>query len=126
MARPACAFAKLEALVGPETIAEIQTQLRYRLLNFFGRCLAHLGEPTSPPRPPARGPRLWEIADAVKDRYDPQAHPGRGGRFLPFPWGRLTRNAPLTTADGDETIPEVPLEFLSFASGRPSYFPERR
>jgi len=38
--------------------------------------LVHLGEPTSPPRlAPARGPPLWEMPDAGKDRFDPQAQP---------------------------------------------------
>jgi hypothetical protein len=38
--------------------------------------LAQLGEPTSPPRiAPARGPPLWEMPDAGKDRFDPQAEP---------------------------------------------------
>ena len=38
--------------------------------------LAHLGEPISPPRlAPARGPPLWEMPDAWKDRFDPQAQP---------------------------------------------------
>ncbi len=37
---------------------------------------AHPGEPTSPPRlAPARGPPLWEMPDAGKDRFDPQAQP---------------------------------------------------
>ena len=35
--------------------------------------LAHLGEPTAPPRiAPARGPPLWEAADA---EHDPAADP---------------------------------------------------
>ena len=35
--------------------------------------LAHLGEPTAPPRiAPARGPPLWEAADA---EHIPAAHP---------------------------------------------------
>jgi hypothetical protein len=38
--------------------------------------LARLGEPTSPPRlAPARDPPLWEMPDAGKDRFDPQAQP---------------------------------------------------
>ena len=38
--------------------------------------LAHLGEATSPPPlAPARGPPLWEMPDAGKDRFDPQAQP---------------------------------------------------
>jgi hypothetical protein len=38
--------------------------------------LAHLGEPTSPPRlAPARGPPLWEIPVAGQGGFDPQAQP---------------------------------------------------
>ena len=38
--------------------------------------LAYLGEPTSPPRmAPARGPPLWEMADAGQGECDPQAQP---------------------------------------------------
>ena len=38
--------------------------------------LAQLGEPTTPPRlAPARGPPLWEMADAGQGEYDPQAQP---------------------------------------------------
>ncbi len=38
--------------------------------------LAYLGEPTSPPRlAPARGPPLWERADAGQGEFDPQAQP---------------------------------------------------
>ena len=38
--------------------------------------LAHLGEPTSPPRlAPARGPPLWEIPVAEQGGFDPQAQP---------------------------------------------------
>ena len=44
--------------------------------------LAHLGEPPSPPRlAPARGPPLWEIAYAGKDRFDPQAQPAPDFEF---------------------------------------------
>jgi hypothetical protein len=44
--------------------------------------LAHLGEPTSPPRlAPARGPPLWEMPDAGKDRFDPQAQPAPDYEF---------------------------------------------
>lgn len=36
--------------------------------------LAHLGEPTSPPRmAPARGPPLWEMPDAEPGKRDPRA-----------------------------------------------------
>jgi hypothetical protein len=38
--------------------------------------LAHLGKATSPPRiAPARGPPLWEMADAGQGGFDPQAQP---------------------------------------------------
>lgn len=38
--------------------------------------LAHLGEPTEPPRlAPARGPPLWERQDAGRGGFDPQAQP---------------------------------------------------
>jgi hypothetical protein len=38
--------------------------------------LAHLREATSPPRmAPARGPPLWERADAGQGEYDPKAQP---------------------------------------------------
>jgi hypothetical protein len=30
---------------------------------------------SSPPLAPARGPPLWEMPDAGKDRFDPQAQP---------------------------------------------------
>jgi hypothetical protein len=44
--------------------------------------LAHLGEPTSPPpMAPARGPPLWERADAGQGEYDPQAQPAPGYEF---------------------------------------------
>ena len=44
--------------------------------------LAHLGEPTSPPRlAPARGPPLWEMPGAEKDRFDPQAQPAPDYQF---------------------------------------------
>jgi hypothetical protein len=39
--------------------------------------LAHLGEPTSPPRlAPARDPPLWEMLGAGQGEIDPQAQPG--------------------------------------------------
>jgi hypothetical protein len=38
--------------------------------------LIHLGEATSPPRiAPARGPPLWEMADAGQGEFYPQAQP---------------------------------------------------
>jgi hypothetical protein len=44
--------------------------------------LAHLGEPTSPPRlSPARGPPLWEMADAGHGEFDPQAQPAPDYEF---------------------------------------------
>ena len=44
--------------------------------------LAHLGEPTSPPRlAPARGPPLWEMADAGQGEFDPQAQPAPDYEF---------------------------------------------
>ena len=46
------------------------------------RAHEHLGEATSPPRlAPARGPPLWEMADAGKDRFDPQAQPAPDYEF---------------------------------------------
>ncbi len=44
--------------------------------------LAHLGEPTSPPRmAPARGPPLWEMSDAAPTECDPQAQPAPDYEF---------------------------------------------
>lgn len=44
--------------------------------------LAHLGEATSPPPlAPARGPPLWEMPDAGKDRFDPQTQPSPDYEF---------------------------------------------
>ena len=44
--------------------------------------LAHLGEATSPPRTaPARGPPLWEMADAGQGEFDPQAQPAPDFEF---------------------------------------------
>ena len=44
--------------------------------------LAHLGEPPSPPRiAPARGPPLWEMADAGHGEFDPQAQPAPDYEF---------------------------------------------
>jgi hypothetical protein len=41
--------------------------------------------------------------------------PSRARRAIPaISPGRSTRNPPLTTADGEETIPKVPLEFPCF------------
>jgi hypothetical protein len=38
--------------------------------------LAHLGEPTAPPRiAPARGPPLWDLPDAGTADFDPHAQP---------------------------------------------------
>ena len=38
--------------------------------------LAHLGEPTAPPRiAPARGPPLWDLPDAGTGDFDPHAQP---------------------------------------------------
>jgi hypothetical protein len=40
------------------------------------KILAHLGEPTSPPRiAPALGPPLREMSEAGKDGFDSQAQP---------------------------------------------------
>jgi hypothetical protein len=44
--------------------------------------LTHLGERTSPPRiAPARGPPLWEMADAGQGEFDPQAQPAPDFEF---------------------------------------------
>ena len=44
--------------------------------------LAHLSEPTSPPRlAPARGPPLREMPDTGKDPFDPQAQPAPDYEF---------------------------------------------
>ena len=44
--------------------------------------LAHLGEPTCAPRiAPARGPPLWEMADAGQGECDPQAQPAPDNEF---------------------------------------------
>ena len=44
--------------------------------------LAHLGEPTSPPRlAPARGPPLWDMPDAEQRGFDPQAQPAPDYEF---------------------------------------------
>jgi len=38
--------------------------------------LAHLGEPTAPPRiAPARGPPLWDLPEAGADHCHPHAQP---------------------------------------------------
>jgi hypothetical protein len=38
--------------------------------------LAHLGEPTAPPRiAPARGPPLWDLPDARTGDFEPHAQP---------------------------------------------------
>jgi hypothetical protein len=44
--------------------------------------LAHLGEPTTPPRmAPARGPPLWEMPDAGRDEFDLLAQPAPDYEF---------------------------------------------
>ena len=44
--------------------------------------LTYLGEPTSPPRmAPARGPPLWEMADAGQGQFDPNAQPAPDYEF---------------------------------------------
>jgi hypothetical protein len=44
--------------------------------------LAHLSEVTSPPRiTPARGPPLWEMADAGQRGFNPQAQPAPDYEF---------------------------------------------
>lgn len=44
--------------------------------------LAHLGEPTSPPRMvPARCPPLWDMSDAAPTECDPQAQPAPDYEF---------------------------------------------
>jgi hypothetical protein len=44
--------------------------------------LGHLGEATSLPRlAPARGPPLWEMQDAGRDEFDPQAQPAPDYEF---------------------------------------------
>ncbi len=44
--------------------------------------LAHLGEATSPaPLMPARGPPLWEMADAGQGEFGPQAQPAPDFEF---------------------------------------------
>jgi hypothetical protein len=45
--------------------------------------LAHLGEPTAPPRiPPARGPPLWEATELVQDSPpDPALQPAPAYAF---------------------------------------------
>jgi len=44
--------------------------------------LSHLGEPTSPPPiAPARGPPLWEMADADQGEFDPPAQPAPDYQF---------------------------------------------
>ena len=43
--------------------------------------LGHLGEPTSPPLKPARGPPLWEMQGSESDESDPQAQPAPDYEF---------------------------------------------
>ena len=44
--------------------------------------LAHLGEPTAPPRiAPARGPPLWDLPDARAGGFDPHAQPAPEHEF---------------------------------------------
>ena len=44
--------------------------------------LVHLGEPTAPPRiAPARGPPLWEAADAGTGDFDSHAQPAPADAF---------------------------------------------
>ncbi len=37
--------------------------------------LVHLGEPTAPPRAPARGPLLWNLPEAGPGSFYPQPAP---------------------------------------------------
>ena len=60
-----------------------------------------------------RGSRRRYPAPRAKGDREYESEAGRGGRFPPLFWGRSTRNPPLTTDDGEERIPKVPLEFLS-------------
>ena len=47
-----------------------------RRLRAMRAILAHLGEPTAPPRiAPARGPPLWGLPDAGPGDFDPHAQP---------------------------------------------------
>jgi hypothetical protein len=59
--------------------------------------LAHLGEPTSPPRTaPARGPLLWEMADAGQGEFDPQAQPAPDYEFdQRMAWQRQHEDDPI-------------------------------
>ena len=44
--------------------------------------LAHLGEPTAPPRiAPARGLPLWDLPDAGPGNFDPDAQPAPAYEF---------------------------------------------
>ena len=44
--------------------------------------LAHLGEPTAPPRiAPARGPPLWDLPDAGTADFDSYAQPAPAYEF---------------------------------------------
>ena len=43
--------------------------------------VACLGEPTSAPMAPARGPPLWERADTGHGEFDPQAQPVPDSEF---------------------------------------------
>jgi hypothetical protein len=59
-----------------------------RIIAFISEALAvreiltYLGEPTSPPRmAPARGPPLWEMADAGQGQFDPNAQPAPDYEF---------------------------------------------
>jgi len=59
---------EFELLQEPDTEQYVSASVR--------QILAHLGEPTSPPRlAPARGPPLWEIPVAEQGGFDPQAQP---------------------------------------------------
>jgi hypothetical protein len=65
---------EFELLQEPDTEQYVSASVR--------QILVHLGEPTSPPRlAPARGPPLWEMPDAGKDRFDPHAQPAPDYEF---------------------------------------------
>ena len=82
--------------------------------------LAHLGEPTAPPRiAPARGPPLWDLPDAGADHCHPHAQPAP--EYEAPSWPRCDPGSPrLPVAPGSvrtsQGAPDRP-------SGRSIYYP---
>jgi hypothetical protein len=70
------------------------------------KILAQLGEETSPPRiAPARGPPLWEMADAGQGEFDPQAQPAhRTSNSISASPGRCQRDELRRPSWGDSCL----------------------